>query len=488
MILSPSSENKIKIHLMRITGLKITILLFSLLAITGARADIRLPNIVSSNMVLQQNSSMKLWGWGNTPEKVVVTTSWDNRKDSTKVDGNGKWQVNIQTPAAGGPYTITIKGTNTIILQNVLIGEVWICSGQSNMEMNYNWGLPQMKEDFPTAANPNIRLFTIPKSTAKTVQERGEGVWETTDSNTIKAFSAAAYYFGRKLNKNLNVPIGLIHASWGGTPAEVWTPAEAVISDPVLNEAASKLTPSNGWPILPAYTYNAMLAPITNFPVAGAIWYQGESNTGTASTYEALFSTMINSWRKAWNKEFPFYFVQIAPYHYGNNNIAALLREAQTKTLSVPQTGMVVITDIAGDTMNIHPKDKREVGYRLANLALAETYGHKNAVVKSPSFTSFKTDKEKLIVSFENTGTGLVSKGKTVVGFYVAGADKQFYPAMAKIKDGQHIELEAKEVKEPVAARYAFSNTAAGNVFSKEGLPLNPFRTDDWTVDTSSIK
>lgn len=473
---------------MKFTLLKGLLLSTFVIFIGVAKADLRLPQILASNMVIQQNSTVKLWGWGNPGEKAIVTTSWNNKKDSTRVDGNGKWQLNIQTPAAGGPYTISIKGNNFIVLENVLIGEVWICSGQSNMEMNYYWGIPQMKEDFATAANAYIRLFTIPKSTAKSVQERGEGSWEQTDSNTIKAFSAVAYYFGRRLNNNLNVPIGLIHASWGGTPAEVWTPAEAVTSDPALKEAAAKLSPSNGWPIAPAYTYNSMLAPITGFPIAGAIWYQGESNTGTASTYNQLFSTMISSWRKAWNKDFPFYFVQIAPFHYGNNNIAALLREAQAKTLSVPKTGMVVITDITGDTMDIHPKDKREVGHRLANLALAETYSRKIGVVKSPKFNSVTEQKNKLLVSFDNTGSGLVSKGKTITGFYVAGADKQFYPAVANFKNGNIIELQAKEVKEPVAVRYSFSNASTGNVFSKEGLPLAPFRTDEWTVDTSSLK
>ncbi|RYF77316.1 MAG: sialate O-acetylesterase, partial [Chitinophagaceae bacterium] len=249
-------------------------------------------------MVLQQKAVVKLWGWADPGEKLVITTSWNNRVDSSKTDGNGRWHLNMETPAAGGPFTILIKGNNTITLENVLIGEVWICSGQSNMEMNYYWGLPQMREDIPTAASQNIRFFHIPKSTATTPQQQGEGSWVPCDSNAVKWFSAVAYYFGKKLNADLNVPIGLIHASWGGTPAEVWTPAEKVESNPTLKEAAQKLTPSDSWPIVPGYTYNAMVAPIVPFNIAGAIWYQGESNTGTAATYHELFSVMIRSWRE----------------------------------------------------------------------------------------------------------------------------------------------------------------------------------------------
>ncbi|HVF95859.1 MAG TPA: sialate O-acetylesterase, partial [Flavisolibacter sp.] len=312
-----------------------------LLLITSLHANIRLPAVLGDNMVLQRNATVKLWGWGEPNEKIVITTSWNGRIDSVRTNETAKWQISVATPAAGGPFTITFKGYNTVVLQNIMIGEVWVCSGQSNMEMNFRWGIPQMKADIASANKSAIRFFTVPKATAQTPQERGEGAWLVSDTNTVKSFSAVAYYFGEKLQAELNVPIGLIQAAWGGTPAEVWTPANVVEGDVTLQTAALKLKKANGWPIAPGSTYNAMIAPVEKYEIAGAIWYQGESNTETASTYQQLFSSMIKSWRQKWGKEFPFYYVQLAPFTYGNNLIGAQLREAQTKTLLVPKTGMV---------------------------------------------------------------------------------------------------------------------------------------------------
>jgi len=442
----------------------------------AAAANIRLPSILGSNMVLQQQSQVRLWGWGSPGEKLFITTSWNRSIDSTVVNGNGKWQLMVQTPAAGGPYNITFKGMNTIILENVLIGEVWLCSGQSNMEMNYNWGVPQMKTDIPTAGNPSIRFFQITKTTAEAPQEDCEGSWVLCDSNSVKTFSAVGYYFGRKLNSDLNIPIGLIHASWSGTPAEAWTPDEMIYGNPVLLKAAETLKTSQWWPVTPGLAFNGMLAPITKFNIAGSIWYQGESNTNTAASYQQLLTTMIGSWRKKWNKTFPFYLVQLAPFNYGNNNIGAELREAQTQTLSLPGTGMVVTTDLAEDTNDIHPRNKRDVGVRLARLALSYTYHIDEGNVESPMYDHMEVDGKQLILFFRNTGKGLVSKEKDVKGFVVAGEDGVFHDAEAKIKDNR-IVVSSKAVEHPVAVRYAFTNTAIGNVFNKEGLPLAPFRT-----------
>ncbi|MGV3528059.1 MAG: sialate O-acetylesterase [Flavisolibacter sp.] len=468
-------------------SLKTIFAAFILMIVQNAMANVRLPAVINNNMVLQQRSSAKIWGWADPGEKVFITTSWNNMTDSITTNGNGQWQLHVSTPTAGGPYSITIKGNNTIELENVLIGEVWICSGQSNMEMNYHWGLPQMEEDFATANNRNIRLFHIPKSTAATPQDHGEGSWTAADSNTVKSFSAVAYYFGKKLNDALGVPVGLIHASWGGTPAETWTPAADVLSNATLSDAATRISHSDGWPTLPGLAYNGMIAPVVGFNLAGAIWYQGETNTGTASTYRQLFSTMIKSWRQKWSKEFPFYFVQLAPFHYGNKNIAALLREAQTQTLAVPKTGMIVTTDLADNIFDIHPKDKRTVGYRLANLALAETYDAKNIFAKSPVYKNILHQNNAVVLSFDDVGSGLTSKGEPI-GFFVAGADHVFYPAEAKTIGSDKIELRSSKVSKPVAVRYAFSNVAEGNIFTLEGLPLSPFRTDDWPVDTSAEK
>jgi sialate O-acetylesterase len=460
--------------------------LLSAFSICFAHANVTLPAVIGSNMVLQQKIDTKLWGWGNPLEKVYVTTSWDNRTDSTIVPPEAQWKVPIHTPAAGGPYTITIKASNTIVLTNVLVGEVWVCSGQSNMEMSYTWGMPNMTEDVPKAFNNNIHFFTVAKASSDYPQDDCHGQWAVCDSNTVKTFSAAAYYFGKKLNGNLNIPIGLINTSWGATAAEVWTPSAIVEGDAVLKEAAAKLQPNPYCAIKPGSVYNTMIAPIINYPVAGAIWYQGESNTGTAASYTKLFTAMISSWRTAWGKDLPFYYVQIAPFRYGNKNIAALLREAQTKTMAYSNTGMVVIDDLVTDTMDIHPKNKRDVGYRLAGWALAETYHQPGIEYKNPLYKSIAINSNKAIISFDNADGGLTSRDKNITQLYIAGADKIFYPAQASIDHGKLV-VWSTQVKQPVAVRYSFNNTAIGNLFGANGLPVNSFRTDDWMVDTAPL-
>ncbi|MEX6686878.1 sialate O-acetylesterase [Danxiaibacter flavus] len=463
---------------------KIFTIALSAIGITSSYANIKLPSVISSNMVLQQKSAAKLWGWCSPGEKIYITTSWDNKTDSTKGTRDANWQLAIQTPAAGGPFTITIKGSNTITLDNVMSGEVWVCSGQSNMEWGYQQGLQQVKDELPACYNKNIRFFNIPKTTSLHPQDDCNAKWEICDSNSLKYFSAIGYFFGKKLNQDINVPVGLVNSNWGGTPAEVWTPEELVTGSSSLQTAANKINPSDWWPYKPGYTYNAMIAPLVNFPIAGAIWYQGESNTGTASTYSQLFTTMIDGWRKAWNKEFPFYYVQIAPFKYGDKNVGALLREAQANSITHNKVGMVVVTDLVADTNNIHPIDKKNVALRLANWALAETYAQSVNGYKSPMFKSLNVNNGKAFVTFQYADNGLVSKDKKITELTVAGDDKVFYPAEAKIENGQLV-VWSPSVKNPVAVRYGFSNTAMGNLFSKDGLPVCPFRTDSWDVDTS---
>ncbi len=455
----------------------------------GAFANIRLPAVLSDNMVLQQQSIVNLWGWSAPGEKIFITTSWSTMMDSTMASGDAKWNIAVKTPAAGGPYTITFKGNNTVVLSNVMIGEVWVCSGQSNMEWSSLNGLPQIDAELPNSANTNIRFFHIPKTTALAPQEDCAATWTECSPETLKSFSAVAYYFGKQLQQQLNVPVGLINTSWGGTPAEVWTPEQLVENDPVLKTAAAKIGATNWWPNAPGRAYNAMIAPVTSFNIAGAIWYQGESNAGTASTYKQLMTTLIDSWRKDWNKDFPFYYVQIAPFAYGNKNIGALLREAQTQTLTHPNTGMAVITDLVDDVKNIHPHNKQDVGARLAAWALAETYHKEGFPYKSPMYKNMVVNKNKVTVYFYNAPNGLILKGgeKKATEFYIAGDDRQFLPADVKMED-DHVILSNKQIKNPVAVRFAFSNTAIANIFSKEGLPVNPFRTDDWDVDTGKVE
>jgi sialate O-acetylesterase len=464
--------------------------LFSLLAFITASgfSQVRLPAVLSSGMVLQQNDSVALWGWSQPAEKIFVTTSWDNHVDSTIANNGANWKLKIKTPAAGGPYSIVFKGYNTVELKDVMIGEVWVCSGQSNMEMNWQWGhLPDINAELATCATNNIRFFQIPKTTSAYPQDNCAAKWETCDSNTLKSFSAVGYFFGKRLNKELNVPIGLINASWGGTPAEVWAEANAVNNNAELKASGDKLEEYAWWPKKPGLTYNGMLAPIFNYSIAGAIWYQGEGNTDAPYTYSHLFTTMIDSWRKAWNKNLPFYYVQIAPFTYGTTNQGNLIREQQTKTLQHGNVGMAVVTDLVDDTADIHPKNKHEVGYRLAGWALADTYHKTGFVYKSPFYKNIEIKKDKAIISFDNVPAGLMAKDKKINAVQIAGADKIFYPADAKI-DNDKLVVSSKAVKQPIAVRFSYSNAAVGNLFSKEGLPVCPFRTDDWEVEMVPVK
>jgi sialate O-acetylesterase len=449
-------------------------------------AEVRLPAIIGDHMVLQQKSDVKIWGWCDPSEKIKISSGWDTATYNTIGNADGKWMLSIKTPTAGGPYTLAINGNNQIILQDVLIGEAWVCSGQSNMEMSYSWGIKQYTNDIENGTNKNIRLFYIPRLTAEYPQDDTKGHWVVCNPKDLKTFSLAGYFFGQKLQETLSVPIGLIESAWGGTPAEVWTPKYAVDSNAVIKKVADELKPIPWGPIRVAATYDAMIYPITNFNIAGVIWYQGEANVDNASTYEPLFSTMITSWRKAWEKDFPFYFVQIASYNYGKNISGVLLKEAQTKTLAVPNTGMIVVDDLVNDVNNIHPTDKKDVGYRLANLALSSNYNKNNLPYKYPIYKSMAIEKGKVKIDFSNADNGLMSKGDTLKGFYIAGSDKNFMPAMAKIR-GNSVVVWNKNIKDPVAVRFDFTNTSLPYLFSKEGLPVNLFRTDDWN-DVMTVK
>jgi len=431
-------------------------------------------------MVLQQKSNVTIWGWSEPGEKITIRVGWDTTKHLATASSGAKWKVEVPTPAGGGPYTISIDGNNKILLEDVLVGEVWVCSGQSNMEMSVNWGLPY-QDEVARATNTKIHFFHIPRTTSQFPQEDVKAKWVVCTPDEMKNFSAAGYFFGKNLQENLQVPVGLINSSWGGTPAETWTPKELVEGDSILKNASASLKTSTGWPIEPGLAYNAMIYPITNFSIAGTIWYQGESNVGTASTYTSLFTTMINSWRKAWQKEFPFYFVQIAPFAgYGDNSSSAFLREAQTKSLSLANTGMVLTADLVDNINDIHPKMKKEVGERLANLALAETYGKQNAAYKIPTYKNMQVQKNKIKLWFNNADGGLISKGP-LTEFFIAGDDQKFVPAEAKI-EGNSIVLWNKNIDKPVAVRYGFRNAAILKLYNKEGVPVNLFRTDDWPV------
>lgn len=448
--------------------------------LTLVNGELRLPAIIGSNMVLQQKTEVKFWGWGNPGEKVKIKAGWKTGIDSTVCSRDGNWSVLVKTPMAGGSFSISIEGDNKIIIENVLIGEVWLCSGQSNMEWSALNNNKQAITEAPSATNNQIRFFHIPKSTSDHPQDDLKAGWKVCNPEDMKKFSIVGYFFGKKLNKELSVPVGLINASWGGTPAEVWTPKEIFVEDAGLSEASRKIGVNPWWPHIPGKTFNAMLHPITNFSIAGAIWYQGESNSSTAYMYTKLLSSMINSWRRYWAIDFPFYYVQIAPFAYGKEYQGALLREAQSK-LDVSNTGMVVISDLVDDIQDIHPQNKLDVANRLADMALAKTYQKKSGPYKYPIYKSMKVEANKVMIEFDNAETGLMSKEGDPKDFELAGADQVFYPAQAKIT-GNTITVQAKEVKQPVAVRFGFKNKSMPNLFSKEGLPVNLFRTDNWPI------
>jgi sialate O-acetylesterase len=450
-------------------------------------AAIRLPNIIGSHMVLQQKSTVKIWGWAAPAEKVIIKTSWDNKTYEATTSNGAKWVSNIQTPTAGGPYQITISASNIIVLEDVLIGEVWVCGGQSNMEWSGDQSLKETLDEAPNATNTSIHFFYVAKSTSDFPQDNLEGKWMVCSPEEMKHFSAIGYFFGKNLNQTLHYPIGLINSNWGGTPAETWTPEYVINNVAIIKKGADSLTVADEWPHITSKAYNAMIFPLTNYSIAGVIWYQGESNTNTHFAYEKLFTGMIDAWRHHWNQNFPFYFVQIAPFTYGNKNVGALLREAQTKAANHNGTGMVVITDLIPDTTNIHPTRKIEVAKRLSDLTLNKTYGYTTIPCQSPIYQSHTIDKDKISIQFNNADNGLMAKGDIITSFEIASEDKIFLPAQAKII-GNTIVVSNKNIKNPVAVRFAFNNTAMPNLFNKEGLPVNLFRTDNWEVNTAPIK
>lgn len=451
----------------------------------GSIADVWLPAIFSNDMVLQQQSSVTVWGWAQPGEKVKVTGSWLGESVNTVTNENAVWKLTITTPRAGGPHTLSIEGRNKIVLQNVMIGEVWLCAGQSNMEWSAEHGVKDAKAELPTAYNANIRFFKMPKLTAETPQTDTKGKWAICDSSTLKRFSAVGYFFGKKLTQSLNVPIGLIDVAWGGSYIESWIPEHIVNMFPNTRISAETMIPSKGWPRQAGYIYNGMVAPITPFNIAGALWYQGESNRHFPSTYYQLMHLLVDTWRGAWQKDFPFYYVQIAPFNYRDSTEfkAPAVREMQTRAMDIRKSGMIVVTDLVDNLNDIHPAYKREVGNRLAGWALAETYGQKTGNYRSPQYRSWQVEGSKALVTFDWAESGLIAKGNTELAeFEIAGSDHVFHKAKAKIVKGNQVEVTSDKVSQPVAVRFAFRDTPVPNLFNKEGLPAIPFRTDDWKL------
>jgi sialate O-acetylesterase len=447
-------------------------------------AKIWLPSILSDNMVIQQNSEVTIWGWTtHTSEKISVIGSWNNAVVTTEAY-QGTWSVKITTPKSGGPFTLRIEGHEKIEIQNVLLGEVWIASGQSNMEWTPTRGLLNAEEEIKRANYPNIRFFQVDKHTAKYPQENTPGKWVECSPETMKNFSSVAYFFAKNIHDELSIPMGMISSNWGGTPIETWIPAALINENEQLKKAATKIEVKSSWPNDAGLAYNAMIHPLLNFKIAGCIWYQGESNRQNPNSYYKSFPLLIRSWRQLWEKDFSFYYAQIAPFKYNamDDIDAAIVRDAQLATmLNTPRTGMAVTNDI-GNLENIHPINKQEVGSRLALWALAKDYGVEKLEHSGPIYKSMEIKKNKIVLSFDHANNGLVKKGKHLTNFTIAGADSVFQKAKAKIV-GNTIIVSAKNVKNPVAVRFGFTDTAQPNLYNSEGLPASAFRTDTWIFE-----
>lgn len=455
-------------------------------------AQLKLPALFSDHMVLQQNIQAPVWGWGDPNSELQLTTSWNGKVYNIKSDQSGKWQLEVSTPAAGGPYNLSIvQGDQKLSVKNILVGEVWLCSGQSNMEMPLK-GFPGQpvvggNESIVVSKNDQIRLITIPRDAKVKPNEDFQGQWKEASPEVTSNFSATAWYFGSLLHKVLDIPVGLIHVSYGGSNVEAWMSAE-MLKDFEEIEVPKKQKDIGEPNRTATALYNGMLAPVIGYGIKGAIWYQGESNYDRPFQYLDLFKTMVTQWRSEWELgDFPFYFAQIAPFDYSvftpdtvvEKYNSAYLREAQLKAShEIPNSGMAVLMDI-GERYNIHPKQKKLGGYRLAYLALAKTYGIKGFEFQSPEFNAMELKGSSLTLSFDNVPNGLISTVENIKGFEIAGEDQVFYPANAFLRRKSVI-LSSPRVEKPVAVRYLFKDFVKAELFSTGGLPLSSFRTDNW--------
>jgi sialate O-acetylesterase len=508
-------------------GLFLAVLLLSGESLSTARADVKLPAIFGSHMVLQREQKDRVWGWAEPGEEVTVKIAGQSHE--TKASADGSWQVTLDPMPAGGPHTLSVGGKNPLNFDDVLVGEVWICSGQSNMQ----WPVAAARNadlEIASAKYPLIRIITVPNRGTQEPQKDFSGRWQACRPNTVGGFSAVGYFFGRRLHQMLDVPIGLINDAWGGSACEAWVSRDRLAADPKYaamlrrweqlekdlskakaeypaklagwQAAAAKAKaegtvtprrPTNPDDLMrgnarPGNIYNGVLKPTIGYGIRGVIWYQGESNAGKAYQYRDLFPLMIKSWRDEWRQgDFSFYWVQLADFlpeaPEPKESAWAELREAQTMTLKLPKTGEAVIIDV-GDAHDIHPTNKQDVAERLARWALARDYGVKIAH-QSPSYETMERHGQKVALRFAHVSGGLKTADVAEVrGFAIAGADQKFVQAKAKIVAPGSIEVWSDKVSEPVAVRYAWADNPVCNVYSADGLPLTPFRTDDWPGST----
>jgi sialate O-acetylesterase len=450
-------------------------------------AEVKPANIFGDGMVIQREAPIKVWGTADPREKITV--EFQGAAVSARADRQGRWSVTLPAvPADGNAKTMTVRGKDsTVEFENVLVGDVWLCSGQSNMEWRVKNSNDAEKE-IAAANHPQIRCFTVTKAMSMSPKDELEGSWAVCSPQTVGEFTAVGYFFARELNARLGIPVGIINSSWGGTGVETWTSPGTYASQPDDVRIEYKIGPGDtpkGPNDYSSLLFNAMINPITGFRIAGATWYQGENNASRAYDYRTLFPAMINDWRGQWGYEFPFYWVQLANYRAVDavpvNSDWAELREAQTMTLSLPRTGEAVIIDI-GEATDIHPRNKQDVGRRLALNAMHDTYGRTDLVWSGPRFASMAVEGSSAVIGFETFGSTLAVRNKYgyVEGFAVAGADRVFHWAQARVTADGKVVVSSDKVTRPVAVRYAWSNNPEANLFNAEGIPAAPFRTDDW--------
>ncbi len=491
-----------------------------------AAAEVRLPNVFAPHMVVQRELEVPVWGWAEPDEKVTVTLAGQARE--VTADADGKWMVRFEPIAGAGPYRLKVDGSSTIEVPDVLVGEVWLASGQSNMA----WTVSRSQnaaQEIAAAHYPKIRMFTAARTPAESPQDDVEGAWQVCSPETVGSFSAAAYFFGRELHQELDVPVGLIHSSWGGTPVQAWTSLdrqqEQAELKPLLDHWAQQIRewdarsqeamktwearvaqlkaagrtdfPRRPLPMpkpalshhRPANLFNGMIAPLVPYGMRGAIWYQGESNAAryNANLYGMQLALMIADWRARWSQgEFPFLYVQLPNFRKPQEQPVettgwVIVQEQMLQSLKVPGTGMAVTIDI-GEAGNIHPQNKQDVGRRLAYWALAKVYGQ-DRVACGPLYQSMSRVGGKIAVKFDHVGTGLGVRGEKLEGFAIAGSDQEFVWAEAEVAGPDTVVVSNADIAEPAAVRYAWAENPKGNLVNSAGLPASPFRTDAWELE-----